>query len=85
MLAYSLRKYAGVRSYVLPMDLRDSQTWGNMDVEWDMQNQVTPEEGGIVFLKGTARSLEQKSKRCIILSATYIFFCFSPTIRFFDF
>ena len=40
MLAYSLRKHAGVRSYVLPMDLRDSETWGNVDVDWNMQNQV---------------------------------------------
>ena len=40
MLAYALRKYAGVRSYVLPMDLTDSQTWGNLDVKWDMQHQV---------------------------------------------
>ncbi|CAM9159797.1 unnamed protein product [Scytosiphon promiscuus] len=31
MLAYSLRKHAGVRSYVLPMDLSDSETWGNVD------------------------------------------------------
>ncbi len=46
MLAYSLRKHAGVRSYVVPMDLRDSETWGNVDVEWNMQNQVghRPEE-----------------------------------------
>lgn len=65
MLAYSLRKYAGVRSYVVPMDLRDSQTWGNMDVEWDMQNQVTRDDGGTVFYKGTARSLEQRDKKCI--------------------
>lgn len=46
MLAYSLRKYGGVRSYVLPMDLTDSETWGNTDVEWRMQRQVssrTPE------------------------------------------
>lgn len=40
MLAYSLRKYAGVRSFVLPMDLHDSQTWGNTDVDWSMQHQV---------------------------------------------
>lgn len=41
MLAYSLRKYGGVRSYVLPMDLTDSETWGNTDVEWRMQRQVS--------------------------------------------
>lgn len=40
MLAYSLRKYAGVRSYVVPMDLTDCETWGNTDVDWDMQNQA---------------------------------------------
>lgn len=40
MLAYSLRKHAGVRSYVLPMDLSDSETWGNVDVDWSMQHQV---------------------------------------------
>lgn len=40
MLAYSLRKHAGVRSYVLPMDLGDSETWGNVDVDWSMQHQV---------------------------------------------
>lgn len=40
MLAYSLRKFAGVRSYVVPMDLTDSETWGNMDVDWEMQHQV---------------------------------------------
>ncbi|CAM9488328.1 unnamed protein product [Pylaiella littoralis] len=39
MLAYSLRKHAGVRSYVLPMDLGDSETWGNVDVDWSMQHQ----------------------------------------------
>lgn len=43
MLAYSLRKHAGVRSYVLPMDLYDSETWGNMDVDWNMQHQVRGE------------------------------------------
>lgn len=40
MLAYALRKYAGVRSYVVPMDLTDSDTWGNTDVDWGMQHQV---------------------------------------------
>lgn len=40
MLAYSLRKHAGVRSFVVPMDLGDSETWGNVDVEWNMQHQV---------------------------------------------
>lgn len=40
MLAYSLRKHAGVRSFVLPMDLGDSETWGNVDVDWNMQHQV---------------------------------------------
>lgn len=40
MLAYSLRKYAGVRSFVVPMDLYNSQTWGNTDVDWSMQHQV---------------------------------------------
>lgn len=40
MLAYTLRKHAGVRSYVLPMDLYDSETWGNVDVDWNMQHQV---------------------------------------------
>lgn len=40
MLAYALRKYAGVRSYVVPMDLTDSETWGNTDVDWGMQHQV---------------------------------------------
>lgn len=40
MLAYTLRKHAGVRSYVMPMDLYDSETWGNMDVDWNMQHQV---------------------------------------------
>ncbi|CAM9596619.1 unnamed protein product, partial [Discosporangium mesarthrocarpum] len=39
MLAYSILKYAGVRSYVMPMDLRDSETWGNTDVAWEMQDQ----------------------------------------------
>ncbi|CAM9278991.1 unnamed protein product, partial [Ectocarpus sp. 13 AM-2016] len=39
MLAYSLRKHAGVRSFVLPMDLGDSETWGNVDVDWNMQHQ----------------------------------------------
>lgn len=41
MLAFSLRKYAGVRSYVMPMDLSDSETWGNTDVEWQMQNKAS--------------------------------------------
>lgn len=45
MLAYSLRKYAGVRSYVVPMDLTDSETWGNTDVEWAMQSQVSDPGG----------------------------------------
>ncbi|CAN0118762.1 unnamed protein product [Ectocarpus fasciculatus] len=39
MLAYSLRKHAGVRSFVVPMDLGDSETWGNVDVDWNMQHQ----------------------------------------------
>ncbi|CAM9871731.1 unnamed protein product [Choristocarpus tenellus] len=39
MLAYSLRKYAGIRSFVMPMDMRDSETWGNTDVHWKMQDQ----------------------------------------------
>jgi len=36
-LAYNLRKYAGVQSYVLPMDITDSRTWGNIDTEQALQ------------------------------------------------
>jgi len=36
-LAYSLRKFANTPSYVLPMDLTDSRTWGNVDLEQSLQ------------------------------------------------
>lgn len=49
MLAYSLRKHAGVRSYVLPMDLSDSETWGNTDVDWNMQHQVRGRQALCVY------------------------------------
>ncbi|CAM9171539.1 unnamed protein product [Chrysoparadoxa australica] len=40
-LAYALRKYAGVPSYVMPMDLSDSASWGNTDVYWETQTAGT--------------------------------------------
>lgn len=61
MLAYSLRKYAGVRSYVVPMDLSDSETWGNMDVDWNMQNQVRKRVG----LEGRDRASREDAAETI--------------------
>uniref|UniRef100_A0A7S2Y3B8 Glycosyl transferase 64 domain-containing protein n=1 Tax=Fibrocapsa japonica TaxID=94617 RepID=A0A7S2Y3B8_9STRA len=31
-LAYSLRRYANAPSYIMPMDLEDPATWGNVDI-----------------------------------------------------
>lgn len=60
MLAYSLRKYAGVRSYVVPMDLTDSETWGNVDVEWKMQRQV----GLLACSRGVSRRTARPLAAC---------------------